>query len=104
MKGFSCRLAVLVLFLLCGAAQADDLLPDIQRQLALEPVIRGEFTQTRRLAQIKKPLVSRGHFLVARDFGVVWAQAAPLPQTTRLTRDEIVQTDGKETLMRLSAD
>jgi hypothetical protein len=83
-----------------------ELLQGIERQLQSAPVIRGEFQQTRRLAQIKKPLVSNGRFLVARDVGVIWETLAPLAQTLRLTKDEIAQTDGtgQRTLMKLSAD
>jgi hypothetical protein len=96
--------AVLSVFLACTAVHAEDLLQGIQSQLALEPVIRGEFVQTRKLAQIKKPLVSHGRFLVAKDHGVIWEQVTPIAQMTRLTSDEIVQTDGGTILMQVSAD
>ncbi|MDR3299092.1 MAG: outer membrane lipoprotein carrier protein LolA [Candidatus Accumulibacter sp.] len=97
-------LAALCFFLVCAAVHAEDVLRNIQSQLVLEPVIRGEFTQTRKLAQIKKTLVSRGRFLVAQNYGVIWKQVSPMTQTTRLTGDEIVQTDGQVTLMKVSAD
>jgi hypothetical protein len=93
------------MLLACFPAHAEeDVLQAVQRQLTLSPVIRGEFLQTRTLAQIKKPLVSHGRFLVAREFGVIWENTRPITQTTRLTRNEIVQTDGKETLMKLNAE
>ncbi|MDR1889885.1 MAG: outer membrane lipoprotein carrier protein LolA [Zoogloeaceae bacterium] len=97
-------LLTLFLCLSFSAAHAEDVLQEVERQLILEPVVRGEFVQTRRLAQIKKPLVSNGRFLVAQNYGVIWENVSPIPQTTRLTRDEIVQTDGKETLMKLNAE
>jgi len=97
-------LTVLCFFLACAAVHAEDVLRGIQRQLVLEPVIRGEFTQTRKLTQIRKTLVSRGNFLVAQNYGVIWQQSHPMTQTTRLTHDEIVQTDGQMTLMKVSAD
>jgi hypothetical protein len=83
---------------------AAELLEEVQRQLTLAPVIRGEFLQTRKLAQIKKPLIAQGRFLVVANLGVIWENTRPFTQTTRLTRDEIVQTDGEKTLMKISAD
>jgi hypothetical protein len=97
-------LAAFCFFLACAAVHAEDVLQSIQRQLVLEPVIRGEFAQTRKLAQIKKTLLAHGRFLVAQNYGVIWRQLGPMTQTTRLTRDEIVQTDGQVTLMKVSAD
>ncbi|GHU26541.1 hypothetical protein AGMMS50256_04040 [Betaproteobacteria bacterium] len=94
----------LVLCLTCGAARAEDVLQAVEKQLILEPVARGEFVQTRKLAQIRKPLVSNGRFLVAQNYGVIWENLSPITQITRLTRDEIVQTDGNTTLMKLSAE
>jgi hypothetical protein len=86
-------------------SHADEtLLQAIETRLALSPVIRGEFQQTRKLARIKKPLVSHGRFLVARNHGVLWENTRPFTQITRLTHNEILQTDGKETLMKLRAD
>jgi hypothetical protein len=92
-----------LLFWACGLARAE-LLEDVQRQLTLAPVIRGEFLQTRQLAQIKKPLLARGQFLVATNLGVIWENTQPFTQVTRLTRNEILQTDGETTLMKISAD
>jgi hypothetical protein len=96
----------LIVFFLCLASplHAANLLEEVRARLALEPVTQGEFQQTRKLAQIKKPLVSNGRFLVARDVGVIWENIAPIAQTTRLTKGEILQTSGEETLMRLSVD
>ncbi|GHT92005.1 hypothetical protein AGMMS49545_08870 [Betaproteobacteria bacterium] len=94
----------LVLCFGVGAAHAEDVLQAVEKQLILEPVVRGEFVQTRKIAQIKKPLVSNGRFLVARNYGVIWENVSPITQTTRLTRNEIVQTDGNTTLMKLNAE
>ncbi|MDR2031128.1 MAG: outer membrane lipoprotein carrier protein LolA [Azoarcus sp.] len=106
LPGTAALKAVLVAFCLGGVppSHAAGLLDEVRARLVLEPVTRGEFLQTRRLAQIKKPLVSSGRFLVARDVGVIWEGVAPFAQTTRLTRNEILQTHGQETVTRLSAD
>ncbi|MDR1349414.1 MAG: outer membrane lipoprotein carrier protein LolA [Zoogloeaceae bacterium] len=95
---------VLMLFAASPLYAAENLLQEVESRLALSPVIRGEFQQTRKLAQIKKPLISHGRFLVARNYGVIWENIRPMTQITRLTRDEILQTDGKETLMKLDAN
>ncbi|MDR2625065.1 MAG: outer membrane lipoprotein carrier protein LolA [Zoogloeaceae bacterium] len=95
----------LFLFLLFTLPARGDVLREIESRLVLAPVTRGDFVQTRQLVNIKKPLVSKGHFLVAREAGVLWENRTPFPQTTRLTRAEIVQTDANgKPLMRLSAD
>jgi hypothetical protein len=98
--------ATLSAALLCAAASpaVAGVLEEVRARLVLSPLTQGEFVQTRKLAQIRKPLVSNGRFLVARDLGVLWENLAPITQTMRLTKNEILQTDGHETIMRLSAD
>lgn len=105
-KSGSMAVIVLAVFFLGFAlpSRADSLLDAVRARLALAPVTQGEFLQTRRLAQIKKPLVSSGRFLVARGVGVIWENVAPFAQTTRLTKNEILQTRGQETIARFSAD
>ncbi|MDR3055420.1 MAG: outer membrane lipoprotein carrier protein LolA [Zoogloeaceae bacterium] len=97
-------LFALFLGLTGGMAHAEDVLAEVEKRLTLQPVIRGEFVQTRALARIKKPLVSTGRFLVAQNYGVIWENVSPITQTTRLTRNEITQTDGNTTLMKLNAE
>jgi hypothetical protein len=87
-------------------AQAADLalLNTIQSRLSLDTVTRGNFTQTRQLAGIKKPLVADGLFIVDKTQGVLWRTLKPFPQTTRITQGEILQKDGERVLMVLRAD
>ncbi|MDR2365005.1 MAG: outer membrane lipoprotein carrier protein LolA [Zoogloeaceae bacterium] len=82
----------------------ENLLRVVEKQLTRSPVVRGEFQQTRKLARIRKPLISHGRFLVAENHGVLWENIRPFAQVTRLTPNEIVQSDGKETLMKLDAN
>jgi len=101
--------ACFILFGLClavPAKAADDpaLLREIQSRLTLDAVIRGDFTQTRQLAGIKKPLVANGAFVVEKTRGVLWRALTPFPQTTRITQGEILQKDGERVLMVLQAD
>ena len=97
-------LLMAIFFCLAGPLHAADVLESVRARLVLAPVTQGEFQQTRRLAQIKKPLVSNGRFLVVKELGVIWENLAPIPQLMRLTKNEILQTDGRDTIMRLSAD
>jgi hypothetical protein len=87
-------------------AQAADspLLNAIQSRLIIDTVIRGDFTQTRQLTGIKKPLVANGSFTVEKTRGVLWRTLAPFPQTMRITQGEILQKDGERVLMSLRAD
>ncbi|MDR2016900.1 MAG: outer membrane lipoprotein carrier protein LolA [Burkholderiales bacterium] len=88
------------------AQAADDpaLLRSVQSRLAIDTVIRGEFTQTRQLTGVKKPLTAKGSFVVEKTRGVLWRTVTPFPQTTRITQGEILQKDGGRVLMTLRAD
>ncbi|QYK12629.1 outer membrane lipoprotein carrier protein LolA [Shewanella rhizosphaerae] len=54
---------------------------------------RGEFTQSRYLKVLKKPLVSRGEFLFQDKLGIAWLQTAPFPSGLVLTQNTLVQID-----------
>lgn len=103
-------LALLLLSLglgFCVSAQAADdqaLLRAIQSRLTIDTVIRGDFTQTRQLAGVKKPLVANGTFIVEKTRGVLWRTQKPFSQTMRVTQGEILQRDGERVLMVLRAD
>jgi hypothetical protein len=97
-------LALLTCCVALPALGADvDVLAGVRERLVLTAQTQGEFVQTRRLADIRKPLVSNGRFVVARGLGVIWEDLRPFTRTLRLTRDEILQTDGERTLMHLTA-
>ncbi|MDR0528774.1 MAG: outer membrane lipoprotein carrier protein LolA [Zoogloeaceae bacterium] len=98
-----CALIFLVCSGLTPRARAEDILQDIHARLRLAPVIRGEFTQNRELARIKKPLVAQGRFIVARDYGMIWETHAPFAQSFRLTESEMMQSNDQGVMMRLSA-
>jgi hypothetical protein len=92
--------------LLAGAppATAGDLLRDVEACLGHARVTRGEFVQEKQLVGIERPLRGRGSFMVDRDRGVVWRNEAPFHSVLRITRREIVQTDGGQVLMHLEAE
>lgn len=75
----------------------------IQAMLAKPDQLCGRFDQTKRLAGMKKPLVSTGRFCVVAGKGVLWRTLKPFPNTLRLKRDEIVHMQGDRVAMRLDA-
>lgn len=74
----------------------DPALALVHQRVAQVPVLRGEFTQEKRIKGFKNPLRSQGRFLLARDKGVVWSTLKPFPSDVVLTRDRILsrQKDG----------
>ncbi|MDR0771484.1 MAG: outer membrane lipoprotein carrier protein LolA [Burkholderiales bacterium] len=111
-KNMTGQMLLLCGFVLCGlglavpAQAADDpaLLRSVQSRLTIDTVIRGDFTQSRQLAGVKKTLVANGTFVVEKTRGVLWRTLTPFPQTTRITQGEILQKDGDRVLMTLRAD
>ena len=89
-------LAVLSPVLWSSPALAGDALSAVQQRVAQVTVLRGEFTQEKRIEGFKNPLRSQGRFLLARDKGVVWTTLKPFPSEVVLTRDRILsrQRDG----------
>jgi hypothetical protein len=75
----------------------------IQSLLAKPTTLCGRFDQTKQLAGLKKPLASSGRFCLVAEKGVVWRTLQPFPNTLRVTRDEVVQTQGERVAMRLDA-
>lgn len=52
-------------------------------------VVRGDFEQTKAIKGFKKPLVSRGEFVIARGRGIQWVTLTPFPSTLVVTRDRL---------------
>ena len=70
-----------------------DPLAELGRRLTAPPVLRGDFEQTKTLKGFKRPLVSRGAFVMARGRGVHWATREPFASTVVVTRDRIRTLD-----------
>jgi outer membrane lipoprotein carrier protein LolA len=97
--GFApCALALAAVALLGAAPVAK-----IQSILAKPKVLCGRFDQSKQLVGLKNPVTSNGRFCVLADKGVLWRSLQPFPTTLRLTRDQIVQTQGDRVMMRLDA-
>lgn len=98
------RAAFYLMLLLAGATVlATDLTSGVRERLLQPAVLRGEFEQSKQVAGFKKPLLSKGSFLVARERGVLWRTREPFASVLKLTRDEIVATQDGQVAFRLNA-
>ena len=68
----------------------------VRARLEKIDVLRGDFTQQKRVQGFRNPLRSSGAFLLSRDKGVVWHTKAPFASTLVLTPDQLAvrQADG----------
>ena len=67
-------------------------LTELQQRFASQPVIRADFVQTRTIAGMAQPLISRGELLVAQPQGLWWHQRTPFAMTLLLDDKRMVQT------------
>ncbi|HEV2613444.1 MAG TPA: outer membrane lipoprotein carrier protein LolA [Gammaproteobacteria bacterium] len=104
MKKFMKKLIFsLLLLIFSGSVFASAPIAQIQAMLDKSPILCGNFNQTKTLIGISKPLLSNGTFCVNAKTGVVWKTLHPFPNTVKLTRDDITQIQGNQTVMQLSA-
>lgn len=71
------------LALLPALACAFDL-ATLQQQLGASMVVRGQFVQEKHLRALAQPLTSTGHFVLAREQGLLWLLEQPLAQDYRI--------------------
>lgn len=64
-------------------------------QLSPSAQAKGNFTQYRYLKVLKKPLVSEGEFVFAKDLGVIWQQNTPFASTLILKDKQLIQIDSQ---------
>ena len=69
---------------------ADSVLPELDAH----DITRGEFTQTRRLPELSRPLRSSGRFVHDVDHGIIWQVLEPAPSTLVITPRGLYQ-DGE---------
>ena len=97
-------IAMLCLLIALPAQASDDVIATVRAQLEQPNVLRGNFTQAKRIEGFSKPLLSSGDFIVSRERGLLWRTAKPFPGVLKLTRDEIVASQDGAVTFRLSAD
>ncbi|MEB0119929.1 outer membrane lipoprotein carrier protein LolA [Pseudomonas sp. CCI1.2] len=69
---------------------------DVQQlsaQLGKPSVIHGDFIQEKHLRALPQPLTSKGKFVLAKDFGLLWLLATPLKQDYRINTVGIARRD-----------
>ncbi|ELH4234423.1 outer membrane lipoprotein carrier protein LolA [Vibrio fluvialis] len=72
-------------------AQVTDL-ASLQTQLQRFEIVRGDFTQSRKIEMFAEPLSSQGTFLLDKAHGLLWQQSTPFPVNLVLTQDKLHQT------------
>lgn len=78
------RLIAISFALLCAShVQAFDL-DQLSAQLAKPALVRGPFMQEKHLRALVQPLVSKGQFVLSREFGLLWFLRSPLQQDYRI--------------------
>jgi len=83
---------LLLLSLFAGLAHAFDL-NQLATQLAKPTVVRGPFIQEKHLRALPQPLTSQGHFILAKNNGLLWLLETPLKQDYRITNEAIARRD-----------
>ncbi|MBY7866902.1 outer membrane lipoprotein carrier protein LolA [Vibrio fluvialis] len=71
-------------------AQVTDL-ASLQTQLQRFEIVRGDFTQSRKIEMFAEPLSSQGTFLLDKAHGLLWQQSTPFPVNLVLTQDKLRQ-------------
>lgn len=91
----------LILAALAGARVSEAQTP--YRGLAKGEVLRGGFTQERRIKGFERPLVSGGDFVLAPGLGLIWRTQRPFAIATVITASGLVQDVGGIETTRLSS-
>ena len=97
------RALLAIVSIAISSAQGDAALTQIQKMVARPPIMCGVFEQQKTLVGLKKPVRSTGRFCAVVDKGVLWNTLTPFASTLRLSREEIVQSQGERVTSRLSA-
>ena len=98
-------LFVLLLVFDINKANADAL-GDIRARLDAHTVVRAEFVQTRTMADLARPLVTRGRMVVWGAGGVIWQIDKPVRATYVLRDDSTLEiaADGTRTVRSAKDD
>lgn len=92
MSRLSRMLCAFALLGLSSLANAFDL-QQLSAQLAKPTVIHGDFIQEKHLRALPQPLTSKGTFVLAKDYGLLWLLATPLKQDYRISNAGIARRD-----------
>ena len=89
-------LCVAILFSPVPASASDTTsIPDaIRTRLKTPALIRGGFTQYKKIAILKRPLISKGTFILSTEEGLFWHQTKPFPCISILNQQTFIQKMG----------
>ncbi|KRG71155.1 outer membrane lipoprotein carrier protein LolA [Pseudoxanthomonas dokdonensis] len=75
-------------------------LQQVQQRIAQVAVLKGNFSQRKQVSGFSQALRSQGHFLLARDKGVIWTTTEPFASEMVVTPDQIFtrRADGSRQL------
>ncbi len=73
------------------SAAEPDPLASIRAQIEQHAVVRAEFTQTKQMAALKRPLLTFGHLVYSRRHGVLWEIEQPYRMSYVLGETRIVE-------------
>ena len=92
MKRWQQGLLAIALLTLANVAQAFDL-NNLRAKLSQPVAVRGPFIQEKHLRALPQPLTSTGHFVLAKDHGLLWLLQKPLQQDYRINAKGIARRD-----------
>ena len=83
-------------------AETEAVFEDVRAALAVNAVQKGDFTQTKTIARLKRDLVSSGSYLISHDDGIVWQTKKPYQSTLIVTKRAVVQiaASGKKSVLQ----
>lgn len=91
MSAFRQFFAVCGLLAIFASGARAELLDELAAQAAAHPLVRAEFTQTKRMAAMKRPLLTRGRLTFLRGQGVLWQIEQPYRMSYVLGENRIVE-------------
>lgn len=66
--------------------------------------LRGNFSQSKTLTGLPRPLLAEGSYLFARERGIAWRTVKPFESELVITKKEIIQRDAGSTTLRTTAE
>jgi outer membrane lipoprotein-sorting protein len=88
--------ALLLLILLLGQSNADDVLTQITARLTKAEITQGNFQQEKRLKILRKPLLSTGSFTYHQSKGVIWKTLTPIPSLLLVNESHLLTGQGEQ--------
>ena len=71
--------------------KTNDLLARIAAQLEKHEVVHAEFTQSKQISGLRRPLQTGGQLVFARQHGVLWKIEQPYKVSYILSEDKVVE-------------